>query len=196
MYTGKLKALIAAYAVVIGTAIMLSPFAYAQGTAGGTNAQNINSGNPAQMNTIPSPTETTARTRGQILTDEVSGNEKQLSSSPSVGIKSNSMDVPGKRTNAEGILHNGAPPLRVTGDPGMPNQKQINEYKALPDEGIGMYPSDFPIQTLYSGPEYVLDPAEKVAVFLWMTALIVLSLVWFFYSWFWADAHAPQYLHN
>jgi hypothetical protein len=196
MYTGKVKALIAAYAVVTGTAIMLSPFAYAQGTAGGTNAENINSGNPVQMNTIPSPSETAPRTRGQILTDEVAGNEKPVTSSPSSGIKSNLMDVPGKRTNAEGILQNGAPPIRVTGDPGTANQKQINQYRSLPDKGIGMYPSDFPIQTLYSGPKYVLDPAEKVAVFLWMTALIVLSLVWFFYSWAWADVHAPQYLHD
>jgi hypothetical protein len=100
--------------------------------------------------------------------------------------------VPNKRAYEEGIPQNAKPVGKVTGDQFAPNQPQVHEYKKLPD-GLGMYPSDFPVQTQYNGPNYMLDPWQRVFMFAWFVALLLLSIAWFAYGVFFMKTHVTEW---
>jgi hypothetical protein len=201
MVRGKTKSLTAGAAVAIAATMMLSPLSFGQsttsgtGTTGGTNA--AAQGTPDQM--ISGGYQGQPGRRMETNPNAKSGTDAaQQTASPSSGVKSNNMDVPGKQAYMEGLKQNAVPAQKVTGDSGVPNQLQPNQVHPnnLPDKDIGMFPSDYPIRTLYNGPEYTLDAAEKIAMAVWFITLLVLSVLWFFYGWMWAEGHAPQHLHD
>src|SRR5438046_4331149 len=92
--------------------------------------------------------------------------------------KSDYMHIPGTaRKPAEGMLLNSRPAKQVTGD--VSTRKQLQPYEEKNPQGyVRMYPSGYPVQNLY-GPQYPLQMWQRVFMFVWFVALLLLSALWF-----------------